>query len=327
MPVRCYSQRILNPFRGVMDIISTGGADAVTIDGKNWVLYIHDNFDYSMDDPAEFFEIDMPDIRFGEWNATTGLKHSPLIASYHYDAIQAIGHVLLRAVEKYATDIPFAFHDNYELWLLDANNHEPLALLDSVCNKQDLYTPANIRWEAGYRCHNQFSSNIELFHPNVSSHAELLSEIINQRAGQQPLAQWFYRNKMHDGIGLQGINIDRRLYGRQLSPRLFPKMLVAREWDKAEEKSLVCAFLNWLSPCLLLLDFLRDPQRAELERLARHNAPLVERMYPLYPKIIDRKSMNAARVEAILRKANSIPEKAECVVSPTDYPETQYSYY
>ena len=64
MPVNCYSQRILNPFRGVMNIISTGGADAVTIDGRNWTLYIHDNFDCPTDDPEEFFEIEMPDIRF-----------------------------------------------------------------------------------------------------------------------------------------------------------------------------------------------------------------------------------------------------------------------
>jgi len=68
MPVSCYSQRILNPFRGVMNIISTGGADAVTIDGTNWTFYIHDNFDCPTDDPKDFFEIEMSDIRFGDWN-------------------------------------------------------------------------------------------------------------------------------------------------------------------------------------------------------------------------------------------------------------------
>ena len=40
MPVTCYSQRILNPFRGVMNIISTGGGDAVTIDGINWTVQL-----------------------------------------------------------------------------------------------------------------------------------------------------------------------------------------------------------------------------------------------------------------------------------------------
>ncbi len=98
MPVSCYSQRILNPFRGVMNIISIGGADAVTIDGVNWTLYIHDTFDCPTDDPEEFFAIEMPDIRFGDWNKNNGLLRSPLIASYHYNEIQAIGNALLDAL-------------------------------------------------------------------------------------------------------------------------------------------------------------------------------------------------------------------------------------
>ena len=135
MPVSCYSQRILNPFRGVMNIISIGGADAVTIDGINWTLYIHDTFDCPTDDPKEFFEIDMPDIRLGDWSKESGLRRSPLIASYHYNQIQAIGNVLLDAVLEHADQCPFPFEDKYELWLLDSNNHEPLALLDSACNE------------------------------------------------------------------------------------------------------------------------------------------------------------------------------------------------
>ena len=92
-----------------MNIISIGGADAVTIDGSNWTLYIHDTFDCPTDDPEEFFEIEMPDIRFGDWSKKFGLKRSPLIASYHYNEIQAIGQVLLDAVEKFADRCPYGF--------------------------------------------------------------------------------------------------------------------------------------------------------------------------------------------------------------------------
>lgn len=311
MSINCYSQRILNPFRGVMNVISIGGADAVTIDGKNWVLYIHDDFDCPTDDPEEFFEVDLPDIRYGEWSRENGLRRAPLIATYHYEAIQAIGRVLLEAVEKYADDIPFAFQDHYELWLLEADTHEPLALLDSVCRQNEIYSPTSLRWEAGYRCRDQFNSDVELFYPDVNTHAELLNKIINQRAGKKPHAQWFYRDEMHNGIGLHGLNIGAHLHGRQLSSRMFPKMLVNRQWEKQEESSLITAFLDWLSPYLLLLDFLRDPQREELEQVAKQHALLVDRLYPFYPKIIDQKSINTARVEAMLRKTNIEKEEGD----------------
>ena len=89
MNVSCYSQRILNPFRGVMNIITTGQADAVTIDGVNWDLYIHDTFHDHEDEPEEFARIDMPDLRYGVWSLKKGLRRAPALPSYHYDEIDA----------------------------------------------------------------------------------------------------------------------------------------------------------------------------------------------------------------------------------------------
>lgn len=303
MPVNCYSQRILNPFRGVMNIISIGGADAVTIDGSHWTLYIHDNFDCPTDDPEEFFEIEMPDIRFGDWDKKSGLKRSPLIASYHYNEIQAIGHALLNAVQSHADQCPFSFNDKYELWLLDKSTNEPLALLDSVCCESEIHAPVNLTWEAGIRCKQEFLKEYRPASNNVQSAGELLNQLINQRAGEQPSAQWFYRDQFSYGKGLTGVNINRNFIGRELSARLFPKMLVQQHWQDESNKSLVDAFIQWLSPYLLVLDFLRDPQREILENTARNHALLVDKMYPLYPKIINQQSINAARVEAMLRKS------------------------
>jgi hypothetical protein len=303
MPVNCYSQRILNPFRGVMNIIAIGGADAVTIDGIHWTLYIHDDFDCPTDDPEEFFEIEMPDIRFGDWDKKSGLKRSPLIASYHYNEIQAIGHVLLDAVQRHANHCPFAFADKYELWLLDKNSSEPLALLDSVCHEKDMHSPHNLNWDAGIRCKQEFLTGYPLSQPHASTAAGLLNQIINQRAGTQPSAQWFYRDRSGYGKGLDGANIRRQFIGRELSARLFPKMLVQQQWQDESSQKLVDAFIHWLSPYLLVLDFLRDTQREKLEITARDHALLVDKMYPLYPKIINRKAIDAARVEAMLRRS------------------------
>jgi hypothetical protein len=306
MPVNCYSQRILNPFRGVMNIISIGGADAVTIDGSNWTLYIHDNFDCPTDDPEEFFEIDMPDIRFGDWCADSGLKRSPLIASYHYGEIQAIGNALLNAVKKYAEHCPFPFKDKYELWLLDDITCEPLALIDSVCDESEVHCPDNLVWEAGLRCKQEFLQEFSLIDEQPSSAGELLNSIINQRAGRRPSAQWFYRNNLDYGKGIVGINLKKDLANRELSARLFPKMLVQQQWQNKADETLVDAFINWLSPYLLVLDYLRDAQREILEQSAKQHALLVDKMFPLYPKVIDRKAINAARVEAMMRRSNKI---------------------
>ncbi len=324
MPVNCYSQRILNPFRGVMNIISTGGADAVTIDGRNWVLYIHDNFDCPTDDPEEFFEIELPDIRFADWNKNTGLKRSPLIASYHYSEIQAIGQALLDAVLQYADLCPFPFEDKYELWLLDNKTSEPLALLDSACNTMDLNNPDNLTWEAGLRCKQEFMKDFSLANEQYNSAGEFLNQIINNRAGNNPSAQWFYRNRFSYGKGLTGINLNQQLVGRELSARIFPKMLVQEQWQDKTKESLIEAFINWLSPYLLVLDFLRDTQREALELAAKNYALLVDQMFLLYPKVINQQAINAARVEARMRKSNQVKIR-DNMLETIEYIETQHS--
>ncbi len=321
MPVTCYSQRILNPFRGVMNIISIGGADAVTIDGNNWTLYIHDNFDCPTDDPEEFFEIEMPDIRFGDWSKNSGLKHSPLIASYHYNEIHAIGQVLLETVEKFADQCPFAFEDAYELWLLDSKTKEPLALLDSVCKSTETLPPESLIWDTGLRCKQEFLNTFLPLKKSLTT-GDLLNQIINQRAGKQPAAQWFYRDRFDYGKGLHGMNLNKNLIGRELSARLFPKLLVQQQWLNSSDEALIHAFICWLSPYLLVLDFLRDTQRKALEKSAKQQALVVDKMYPLYPKIIDQQAINAARVEAMMRKSNQNKDKAAEAI---EYIETQHS--
>lgn len=307
-----------------MNIISIGGADAVTIDGDSWTLYIHDTFDCPTDDPEEFFEIEMPDIRYGDWDKKSGLKHSPLIASYHYNEIQAIGHALLDAVEKFSDQCPYEFADKYELWLLDSKTSEPLVLLDSVCKKTEICTPESLIWEAGLRCKQEFLKEFSLTDKQLSSSADLLNQIINQRAGEHPSAQWFYRDRFDSGKGLGGINLDSNLASRELSARLFPKMLVQRQWQNQSDEALIEAFINWLSPYLLVLDFLRDPQREMLEHAAKQHALLVDKLYPLYPKVINKQVINSARVEAMMRRSNQ-PNSRDETTERIEYIETQHS--
>ena len=82
MDIVCYSERILNPFRGVMNVIALDDAEAVTTDGVNWSLYVRDRFDTADEIPEEFDNIDNPHIRFGTWSEAEGLKRAPVLPSY-----------------------------------------------------------------------------------------------------------------------------------------------------------------------------------------------------------------------------------------------------
>ena len=319
MNIVCYSERILNPFRGVMNIIALDDAEAVTTDGVNWFLYVRDSFNSADEEPEEFAHIDNPHIRFGTWSEAEGLKRAPVLPCYHYLEIQHKGERMLEVVRHYATEVPFEFRDCYELWLLEKDTRQPLALIDSVCCEHDIYDNDLLSWRAGNLCRSQFKSEMAELTDGINSHAELLNQLINSRAGNRPSAQWFLRKQNGYGLGLKGINLESMLVGREMSPRLFPRMFVEEHWDNASHAALVNDFINWMSPWLLLLDFLKDAQRETLESAARKHAMLVDKLHVLYPKVVEEKHIKAARVEAMLRKARQEnPQKTDASHSSAD---------
>jgi len=303
-----------------MNTISTGDADAVTIDGTRWEIYIHNRFHDTDDDPEEFADISAPDIRFGEWTKKEGLKRAPSLDSCHYTQIQHIGKQIMDAIYQFADQIPFQLDDNYEFWLLDSEHDQPLALLDSACREKEIITPDSLTWKAGFRCRTQFNSTIShLIEEDIESHAELLDQLINKRAGEKPAAQWFHRSEDGYGRGLTGTNITKRHLGRELSPRLFPRMFIEQIWEDENHETLFKDFIDWLSPIILLMDFLKDEQRQYFESNAKAQALLVEKMHLLYPRIINRRDINAARVEAALRNTISDSQQDSPLPPPGNY--------
>jgi hypothetical protein len=171
-----------------------------------------------------------------------------------------------------------------------------------MCCDRELYDNDLLSWRAGNLCRSQFKSDVARLTDGVDSHADLLNKLINSRAGKRPSAQWFVREQNGYGYGLKGINLDSRLVGREMSPRLFPRMFVEEHWENDTDAALVNDFINWMSPWLLLLDFLKDAQREALESTARKHALLVDKLHVLYPKVVQEKHIKAARVEAMLRR-------------------------
>lgn len=61
--MKCFSERLLSPFRGIANVIDTGEADAVSRDGLNWELYIHGEIEEEIVIDGKAHPVTAPDTR------------------------------------------------------------------------------------------------------------------------------------------------------------------------------------------------------------------------------------------------------------------------
>ena len=303
MKLECYAQRLLNPFRGVMNIIAYQGAEAVTTDGRHWDIYVRDTD--LVQDLANSNKVQTSDIRYGSWSAAQGLKRGALYPSDDFRILEHRGAVVYEQLLKRHRQVPFALRDTLELWLLD-KDQQPLALLDSAVREEDIELDCHLDWRAGQECRRTFRSaamqTLEQPHGPQASAGEYLTRHINALAGAAPQAQWFRRTPDNAGEGLPGINLAPQLCGRRLAAEAFPRFFVREQHASHPHRQLIQDFLDWQAPWLLLLQDLGRSRRARLEQLARARALTVDKHFALYPQIVDEDALNVARVEAALRR-------------------------
>ncbi|MFV1983892.1 MAG: hypothetical protein ACC657_10175 [Thiohalomonadales bacterium] len=301
----CFSQRMLNPFRGVMNVIEAGSADAVTTDGVHWTLYLRDEVLQGMASESDI-HIETPDIKFGVWSNKDGLTRAPLISTMEYDAIQQSGLELLEIVKQHSSKVPFDLKDNYELWLLDKYCDKPLALLHSVCYENELKEHQPRHWRPGFKCQKFFISHfLEQQSNNDLNHADWLAQQVDESAGNRNYTQWFLRDEKGNGVGLQSSSNVHSLTGRILSREEFPLLMLNDDWLEDDTSTVVEEYFSWQSPFLLLLQHLTDDSRANLEKLASKHVNRLFQMQRLLPKVIDHKTIKSALVEAVLRNKNN----------------------
>lgn len=312
----CYAQRLLNPFRGVMNIIEYQGAEAVTIDGIHWDIYVRDT--ELVEDLENPNRIQTSDIRYGSWSEQEGLKRGAIFPSQDFRILEQRGTVVYNYLLKHYRDIPFALKDHFELWLLDRSD-QPLALLNSTMRENSMELDCHIDWRAGLECRKTFlSSALQALTTHSQQNltaGELLTDYVNQLSGEIPRAQWFQRNEEGYGQGLAGINIESGLEERLLDTAAFPAWFINHASHSSAHTQLIHDFIAWQAPCLLLLQTLDAETRGHFETLATKRALCVEKHYRLYPDIIDQDALNAARVEATLRKNDPDYKKEEEVMS------------
>lgn len=301
MTTECYAQRLLNPFRGAMHIIRYASAEAVTTDGVHWDIYVA-NERLLDDDPDNRQWTHVSDIRYGSWSAAKGLKRGPLYPSEDFRRMEEMGAIVYEHLTRVHQQVPFAFKDHFELWLLDPA-HQPLALLHSAVGESDLKLDHPVEWRAGFAASERFTSPaMRDLAGTGQTPGDYLTGYVNARAGAAPAAQWFRREPDGTGTGLHGIGLPPALTGRSLPEQAFPPLYLSAGHDNLHRR-LIEDFHAWQAVWLLVLPQLSPPVRRALEQQARRQALIVESQYRLYPEVFDEAAIKAALVEAVLRRS------------------------
>jgi hypothetical protein len=287
MSVVCYAQRLLNPFRGVVNVIRYQAAEAVTLDGVHWDIYVaNEALSVGLKGKSQ-----ISDIRYGNWSETAGLKRGPIYPSDDFKRMEVQGQIVYEYLREHHREAPFPFLDRFELWLLDEERH-PLALIHSALSLEDTRAEASTQWRAGFAAEESFRSAAS----GVDNSAIRLGKYINGRARGW---QWVERNAAGGGVCLDGGTGE--LAGQAIEASRFPVRFLFRDRHEAPYRQLVADYLDWQAPWLLLLDTLSEELRRELEIQARMRAAEMVKQHRLYPAMLDPAQLKAALVEMALR--------------------------
>jgi len=215
--------------------------------------------------------------------------------------MQSASASMVEALPGCLERLPFPLMDRYQLWLLD-RKRRPLALLAATMDPTHMAELRPQPWAATELSEHGFHSPTlaelgigRLEGDNPRAHAARLEQLVRTAGGQPPRREWFERRSDGSGTALDG--------GRQLDTAAFPNLLLRQEWDDPADSGLVSDYLEWCAPWLLTLPDLDDATRGRLERSARARALEVEARHRLYPRIIHPELIEAARVEARLRRS------------------------
>lgn len=318
----CYGVRILSPyrgiFRGVMQVAEGPGARAMSADGLVWRVQGLTVVSKSGWGSLDKVEDRSRYVLYGGWSKRDGFHQAPLPPTCDIDRLRQTCDPLVALMSEIAARVPFERRDHNELWLLDARDAAPLALLASTVDASSINTAIQPSWEPTAGSDTTFTAPSLLARGvenrsggRHSYHRDVLKSLVQRAAGRPVRAQWF-RREGGGGVGIDGVGLDADLTSRRLRAEDFPPLLLREDWDEAEQRSLVADFVDFMAPYLLTLNDLDPALRQRLERAAVRQAALVYRLHRLYPDVVDQSLLNRTLVEAVMRHA------AEADVSTAD---------
>lgn len=276
--IRAYSQRLLPPFSGAVQIAQSDRARAQSFDGVSWEIhYLPRSGQQTM--PLGY-ALDRGYYRVAH---VEGDQLTPYVLPAILDSAQVAESINELWDFLSSASVPFPAVDLFECWLLDGADDSPLALIFSCCEESQMPSyPNKTEWTALPSSKLKIESTAEeqARHDGPVNHR--FQDMVKNRAGGMPRTAWFRRNAGDTGD--------------------FPPLLVREDWQSDGEQDLCQRYLQRKAPLLLMLQGLPHDDRERLEVAARKYAVEVDQYYPLYPEINNEKRMAAIRVEARLRR-------------------------
>ncbi|MCG7873103.1 MAG: hypothetical protein N0C88_15130 [Candidatus Thiodiazotropha lotti] len=279
--IKAYSQRLMPPYSGLVQIVESETARALTLDVRSWEIHFLYDAEVNLNKAGQtgrrrFIRVQTLEHEALRTIAETGSLHGTAID----DRIVQLAEFLVNA------DYPFPSDDLYEYWILDPKDDSPLALVFS-CNNPDNFSnfPTKTDWRAlpaAVMPIEYTESEKQNKNPPVNYRVE---QMVTKRAGYSPKAKWFKR-----GNG----EVD-----------YFPPVMIREDWGDEQKNSLCQRYIQRLAPRLLMLHGLGFECRKQLETSAGMHALEVERFHRVYPEIADKKRLNTILVEARIRRSTN----------------------
>jgi hypothetical protein len=282
--IQAYSQRLLPPYSGVVQIAQSDRARAQSFDGVSWEVHFVPRGSQTLGQQP------MP-LGYAVNRGYYRVAHiqdnqlTPYVLPAVLDAAQVAACIdeLFEFLSSAA--VPFPAADVFEHWLLDGLDESPLALLFSCCEEAQIATyPTKSGWTALPHSKLKIDSTDREQARQEPPVNQRFQDLVTSRAGQKPRAAWF-----------------RRVAGDAAD---FPALLVREDWQADQEHDLCQRYLLRKAPLLLMLQGLPRDDRERLEMAAKQHALEVDQYYPLYPEVNDARRMAAIRVEARLRRGS-----------------------
>ncbi len=275
--IHAYSQRMMPPYSGVVQIAESDNARAQSFDGTYWEIH------FLTGDPQQRvrgYALDRGYFKVGH-------IQDKELSTYSFPAFLDADHVNQSIHELFNficdAQVPFAAADVYEFWLLDRVTEDPIALVFSCCDESliDNY-PLSSNWTALPHSKMSIENTDYETQCNEAPVNQRLQNMMARRLGSRPEGGWVKREAGDNDY--------------------FPGLLITEHWQTEEEYNLCQRYLERKAPRLLMLHGITTEDRQRMEIAAKQQAFEVEQYYPLYPEINDEKLMSAIRVEARLRR-------------------------
>jgi hypothetical protein len=298
---RHFAVRQVNPYDGVLQVVADEDARAYSANGRVWQIQAAaERPDHTWrsvsEGPAsrQFFN-------FGLWDPHDGLHQVPANPVLDIGAMSAAAERLIARLSTLIDSLPFGLVDHIECWSMDAEDR-PIALLATTEDRSTAPDRSVGAWQATRQADQGFIAPSLLSidtgtqpRPTARAHAERLEHEVRTRGREQA---WFDRSDPN--------KVDRLdANGKSLATdtRTFPPLGLTTDWADRDTRALVQDYLDWQAPRLLLLPNLSDELRGRLEQAACRHAVELSSVYSLLPRIVDHTAVEAARVEAKLRRA------------------------